>query len=143
MNIIKISKDFNEYPGLRNCSISDYSGEEFYHRILNPAFKRCFENNKQLIVDLDGTGGYASSFLDEAFGNLIYDFSLACVYNAIQIISLEEPHWKKMIEKETFPQWDERRLKNEAPKVTKNHDAWFRLVNGELINKVWEQPPVV
>ena len=26
-------KDFTEYPGLRHCSISDDSGEEYYHSI--------------------------------------------------------------------------------------------------------------
>ena len=32
-------KDFSEYPGLRHCSISDDSGEEYYHSILNKEFK--------------------------------------------------------------------------------------------------------
>ena len=34
-------KDFSEYPGLRHCSISDDSGEEFYHKILNKAERTC------------------------------------------------------------------------------------------------------
>ena len=31
--------DFTEYPGLRHCSISDDSGEEYYHKILNKEYK--------------------------------------------------------------------------------------------------------
>ena len=69
-------KDFSEYPGLRHCSISDDSGEEFYHEILNYKFKECFERDETLIVNIDYTAGYAPSFLDEAFGNLVFDFSL-------------------------------------------------------------------
>lgn len=38
-----------------------------------------------LLVDLDGTSGYPSSFLDEAFGELVYDFSLEEVKNAFAL----------------------------------------------------------
>lgn len=136
--IVKILTDFNEYPGLRNCSISDNSGELFYHRILNGAFKQAFEKREQLIVDLDDTGGYASSFLDEAFGNLVYDFTLDNVSRLVEIISFQEPHWKTMIENETYVQWEHRRKNGEVPKVTCDHDAWFRLVNNEIKESVWE-----
>ena len=38
--------------------------------------KKSFETKIKLQVVLDGTAGYAPSFLDEAFGNLVYDFGL-------------------------------------------------------------------
>ncbi|MDR2684960.1 MAG: STAS-like domain-containing protein, partial [Prevotellaceae bacterium] len=90
----------------------------------------------------DNTAGYASSFLDEAFGNLVYDFTSEIVKNNVEIISIQEPHWKDMIENQTYKQWEERRKKSESPKVTSNHKEWYRLENNNLVSKIWEQPAV-
>lgn len=136
-NTISILNDFSEYPGLRHCNISDDSGEEFYHTILNKKFKEVYERNEILTIILDGTGGYASSFLDEAFGNLVYDFTLNVVKNHIEIISEEEPHWKVMIEAETYTQWEDRRKNKNSPNITKNHNPWFRLVKDKVEHKKW------
>lgn len=140
MKTISIVKDFDEYPGLRNCTISEASGEEFYHKLLNKKFTQAFNKREPLEVVLDGTGGFASSFLDEAFGNLVYDFTLDVVKKFLVIVSNEEPHWKDMIENQTMPQWEERRKKKDPVKVTAEHEAWNRLSNNELISKVWELP---
>lgn len=129
--------DFDEFPGLRHCSISENSGEEYYHKVLNQAFKNAYEKNEKLIVDLDGTDAYASSFLDEAFGNLVYDFTLAHVMRLVEIISEDEPHWIVMIKEKTYPQWESRRISKEEPVVTELHEAWYRLVGTELIEKIW------
>lgn len=137
---ISILKNFSEYPGLRHCKISDKSGEEFYHSVLNGKFFEVFSNNEKLIVDLDNTGGYASSFLDEAFGNLIFDFTLDKVKNKIEIISIQEPHWKDMILNKTFKEWENRRLQKINPVVTLTHKPWYRLVENNLIKDVWESP---
>jgi len=126
-------KDFSEYPGLRHCSISDDSGEEYYHNILNNAFHEAFTNNEKLIVNLDSTAGYAPSFLDEAFGNLIFDFGLDTVSKSLEIISEQEPDLKQMIIDETFPQWETRRKKNDKPKKTESHKAWYSLKESKLI----------
>jgi len=134
---IKISEDFSEDPGLRHCSISDESGEEFYHKILNDAFYNALTSSEKLILNLDGGSGYAPSFLDEAIGNLIYDFTLQNVKNYLTIISLEEPEWIEYLEKETYLQWENRRLKNEQPKKTITHQPWYRFVDGDLIKKSW------
>lgn len=139
---ISIAKDYTEYPGLRHCSVSDFSGEDFYHKILNKLFKDALENKEQISIILDGTTGYASSFLDEAFGNLVYDFTLENVKKYVKIISKEEPHWKDMIEKQTYNQWEERRKCKDAPQVTLKHDAWYRINNNKIENFVWEQPAV-
>jgi hypothetical protein len=135
-------KDFSEYPGLRNCNISDKSGEEFYHTVLNQAFKEAYAKKEKLVINLDNTAGYASSFLDEALGNLVFDFSLKTVKEYLVIISQQEPHWKNMIENQTFLQWEKRRTDRENPKVTKLHQEWYRLVNNQLTLKIWEQPVV-
>jgi hypothetical protein len=137
MSKIEIHKDFSEYPGLRNCNISDFSGEEFYHNLLNKAFKESIDKKEKLIIDLDYTGGYASSFLDEAFGNLVYDFTINYVKNNIEIISTEEPHWIKMIEEKTFVEWEKRRKSKIKPKKTKTHEPWYRLTENGIEHKVW------
>ncbi|PBQ30547.1 hypothetical protein CNR22_01765 [Sphingobacteriaceae bacterium] len=143
MKIISILNNYSEYPGLRNCNISEHSGEEFYHVVLNKEFKDSFEKSETVQINLDGTGGYASSFLDEAFGNLVYDFSLENVKKYVEIISEEEPHWKEMIETQTFKEWERRRLEKESPKVTIKHAPWFRMIDKTIQEKVWELPAVV
>lgn len=122
--IIVIS-DYSKSPGPRYCSQGDDSGEDFYHKVLNDGFKNALETHSKLIVNLDGPDGYASSFLDEAFGNLIYDFGLDNVHNLVKIISEEEPEWIEMIETETYPQWEQRRKAKDSPKKTEDHDKWW------------------
>jgi len=142
MKAISVLEDFSEFPALRHCSISDKSGEEFYHKVLNKEFKDAYLKGEKLIVNLDNTAGYASSFLDEAFGNLVFDFTLTVVKRHIQIISDQEPHWKDMIENQTYLQWEERRKNNQRPKVTMTHEPWHRLIDNELKAGIWEQPSV-
>lgn len=136
MNKIRIV-DFTEYPGLRHCNISEASGEEYYHKILNKEFAKSLGEGSILQVDLDDTDGYASSFLDEAFGNLVYDFTLDVVKKHIQIVSNLEPHWKKMLEEKTFIEWEERRHKEDDPTITEDHAPWFKLVGGKLEKGNW------
>jgi hypothetical protein len=143
MKTLSISEKYSEFTGLRHCDISDNSGEDFYHKILNQEFKEAFISKEKLIVILDKVDGYASSFLDEAFGNLVYDFTLENVKKYVQIISSQEPHWKEMIENRTYIQWENRRKDAQAPKVTEKHNPWYRLINNELKLKIWEQPAVV
>jgi len=140
MKTISVFKDFSEFPALRHCNISDKSGEEFYHTVLNKEFKEALDKGEKLTVDLDKTAGYASSFLDEAFGNLVFDFTIDVVKKNIVIISNQETHWKDMIENQTYAQWEERRKSDQKPKVTRNHSAWFRLIDGKLKSEVWELP---
>ena len=105
---------------------NDDSGEDFYHKILNEKFKKAFDEKVELEVNLDGPDGYASSFLDEAFGNLVFDFGLKNVKSRVKIISNEEPEWIEMIEKETFNEWERRRTNNQPPKKTAEHEGWWR-----------------
>ena len=56
----------------------------------------------------------------------------------IEIISDQEPHWKEMITKKSYKEWEQRRINNERPVVTTEHQAWYRIVNGKLDKKVWE-----
>lgn len=128
---------YSEYPGPRYCNQGDCSGEDFYHKRLNPIFAEVISAKEKLIVDLDGTAGFASSFLDEAFGNLVYDFSEECVRNKLELISKQEPDWKEMIFKEVFSDWEERRINGRVPKKTERHDEWYRWENGVLNKRKW------
>lgn len=129
--------DYTEYPGPRYCIQGDHSGEDFYHTSLNQAFMNALSEKSVLTVDLDGTAGYASSFLDEAFGNLVYDFSLEIVASSILIISKQEPDWIEMIKTKVMKDWEVRRTSNDRPKKTQYHNEWYRFVDGSGIKKVW------
>lgn len=129
--------DYSQSPGPRYCSQGDDSGEDFYHKKLNALFAEAFKNKSVLVVTLDGADGYASSFLDEAFGNLVYDFGAEIVKKYLKIISNDEDIWGTMIFEETLPEWEKRRKNNEHARVTQTHDAWFRVVNGDLKKNIW------
>lgn len=134
---VKVLSDFSMSPGPRYCKQGPDSGELFYHKILNEKFAEAFQSNEFLSIDLDGTNGYMSSFLDEAIGNLVYDFGPDVVRKHLKIISNEEIIWKKLIEKNVIQEWTEHLEKREQPIKTKDHPAWYKLVNGELKKDVW------
>lgn len=134
--IIRV-KDFSLSPGPRYTNQGDDSGESYYHEILNIAFANALSQDTILVVDLDGPDGYASSFLDEAFGNLIYDFGIDAVNKFLEIKSDEEPEWCEMLKNDTYSQWEKRRKNNLPPKVTSEHKAWKRLINDKIEEKVW------
>lgn len=67
---INIAQDFSVALGGRWKRIGPKSGEEFYDDILLPAYEEAKCNNEKLIICLDGTKGYPSSFLDQSFGEL-------------------------------------------------------------------------
>lgn len=61
--------DFTEFPGPRYEKIGEFSGARFRDEVLIEAIKLHGPDN--IAVDLDGTAGYGSSFLEEAFGGLV------------------------------------------------------------------------
>lgn len=129
---ISVKDVFGQFTGLRHSNVSEKSGEEFYHKILNIEFKNCFESKGILTIDLDGVRGYSPSFIDEAFGNLVYDFGLDNVKRYLKIKSDDKPFWKQSIEKETFIFWEQRRLNNQQPFKTIEHDKWWRFLNNQF-----------
>ena len=64
---INVAKDFSEFPAGRFRTDGPYSGERFRDDVLAPALRRA----ERIVVALDGTMGYGSSFLEEAFGGLL------------------------------------------------------------------------
>lgn len=72
---INIAKDFSLYPGARYRTDGKYSGQEFYEDLLKPKFQEVWEDpQKTLLIDFDGTFGYASSFISEVFIRIVQDF---------------------------------------------------------------------
>lgn len=65
--VIHIAKDFSRYPGGRWRTDGEFSGQRFREELLAPALNA----HDRVILELDGTLGYGSSFLEEAFGGLI------------------------------------------------------------------------
>lgn len=88
--IINIAKDFSQTPGFRHRDDGPYSGEEFRQEKLEPLFKDKNFNGIVTII-LDGAIGYATSFLEEAFGGLARDYGINRVYNQLKFISEEDP----------------------------------------------------
>lgn len=136
--ILSVPKDYADVTGLRHCSISENSGEDFYHKILNAKFAEAYQNGEDLILDLDGSlDGYSPSFIDEAIGNLIYDFGPEVVDKRLHIKSEMDSQWLILYTKKTLPNWTDRFKNRDAPEKTEEHPAWYRLVRGKLVNKVW------
>ena len=70
MAFIKISTDFSDSPGARYVTDGDNSGQEFRETHLEPLFLTDPSSKEIITVDLDDTDGYATSFLEEAFGGI-------------------------------------------------------------------------
>jgi hypothetical protein len=71
--ILSVADDFTKYPGFRYKQLGKGSGEEFFTNHLTPAFT----DYVKVVIKLDGTSGYGSSFLEEAFGSLVRDLKLS------------------------------------------------------------------
>ena len=93
MPTIKIKRDFTTAPGPRYNSEGKNSGEQFRKEVLEPKVRQATESREALTVDLDGTSGYGTSFLEESFGGLIREsgFSLAQLKSALRFKSNDEP----------------------------------------------------
>ena len=94
---LKFTKDFSPYPGGRSRSTGDNSAEEFYEEVLRGKFLEAKESDKKLEIDLDGSAGYAGSFLDEAFGRLGHEFKFDECKNRLEFITTEEPYLEEDI----------------------------------------------
>lgn len=88
VKVINIAKDFSEEPIGRFPTDSDFNGQRFREEFLIPALSK-FD---KVIIQLDGTEGYGSSFLDEAFGGLVRVNKLSKeeVLNRLELISIED-----------------------------------------------------
>jgi hypothetical protein len=73
MKTVSVARNFTRFPSGRHKAKGSTSGEEFRQTFLEPALR----SGERIEVDLDGTLGYGSSFLEEAFGGLVRSLELA------------------------------------------------------------------
>lgn len=87
-------KDFSIVPGSRELDEGKkaHSGEEFRNVYLEPEFKKIIDKDSKIIVNLDGTIGYGTSWLEEVFGGLARKYGSEMVKNKLEFISEEEPY---------------------------------------------------
>ena len=67
MITIHIASEFSRHPAGRFIEDGPYSGEAFRQKFL----EKPLMDGETVLIDLDGTRGYGSSFLEEAFGGLV------------------------------------------------------------------------
>jgi hypothetical protein len=90
--VIRIARDFTTTPGPRHIEEGDFSGELFRKQILAPAYERATASKEELVVDLNGTEGYATSFLEESFGGLARTFGETNVTTTLRLLCDDDPY---------------------------------------------------
>ena len=85
---INIATDFSGTPGARYRSDGAFSGQEFREILLEPLFD--MPQIEKVTIILDGVEGYATSFLEEAFGGLARKYGKAKCKKVLTFISNED-----------------------------------------------------
>ncbi len=88
---LSIAKDFSETPGPRSREEGAFSGEEFLEDLLQPAFIEAQKSHESLVINLDGVVGYATSFLEAAFGGLARMHEPEDVLKTLELVCKDEP----------------------------------------------------
>lgn len=91
---INIRKDFSPTPGPRYINEGKFSGELFRQQVLFAKVSEAIEKGFPFEVNLDGTAGYGTSFLEESFGGLIriHGLSYEKIIDQMTLISIEEDY---------------------------------------------------
>lgn len=87
-----VARDFSDTPGPRRRDEGDHSGEQFLEECLLPKYQEARARQCKLWVDLDGTEGYATSFLEEAFGGLARRHTSAEVLETLEFKSVDQKY---------------------------------------------------
>ena len=99
MLTLSIARQFSETPGPRTRDEGDFSGMQFLEELLLPMFEEARSKKEILTVDLDGTEGYATSFLEASFGALARKYDPNEILKTIRFKSDDEPHLIEEIKK--------------------------------------------
>lgn len=94
---IVISRDFSKTLGGSYMHEGKFSGEEFLHTLLLPAYKSCLVSGELLVINLDGTFGYTPSFIRIAFGGLSKKYPYNDISSVVSIISEDDITLKNII----------------------------------------------
>lgn len=87
--LIDVASEFSRFPAGRFRTDGPYSGERFREELLVPALS----GSLSVTVTLDGTMGYGSSFLEEAFGGLVRvcGFQASDLRKKLKVVSSHDP----------------------------------------------------
>jgi hypothetical protein len=94
MKRINIAREYSEFPVGRFYSDGPDSGERFRDEFLEPALR----SGERVVVELSGTEGYGSSFLDEAFGGVVRKLGLTQAETNEKIILEAEPEDQSFVQ---------------------------------------------
>ncbi len=99
MKTLNIAKEFSTTPGARYESEGPFPGKEFREQHLAPRIQDAIKNSEQLEINLDGTAGLGTSFLEESFGGLIREDKIPyqTLLNTLKFVSLENPDYVEEI----------------------------------------------
>lgn len=86
-------KDFSTTPGVRSKDEGPFSGEEYRTKFLEPEIRKSLNSGEKIKIILDGTLGYATSFLEEVFGGIVRKFGYENVKRLIEIVSIQRPYY--------------------------------------------------
>jgi len=89
--VLKIATEFSDMPGPRYIAEGDYSGELFRRDFFEPLYLKCKKQGDTMLVDLDDTEGYATSFIEESFGGLKRIHPDDQILDIVSIKSNDEP----------------------------------------------------
>lgn len=89
--VLRIAADYTRYPGPREETQGAFSGERFLAEQLRPKFLEAERSGVKLVVDLDGTEGYSTAFLDGSFGELAREIGSKRVLATAEFICNDEP----------------------------------------------------
>lgn len=87
-----IVKESTTAPGGRTVSDGPHSAEWFYWDVLRPKLQLAQTTRQVVVVDLDGTAGYAASWLDELFTRAVREFGKTWVMQFMGVKTHDEPH---------------------------------------------------
>lgn len=87
MTKLDIARDFSRFPAGRYVTDGPFSGEKFRAMLVDALGSA----NGKLTVSFDGTMGYGSSFLEEAFGGLVRlcNFSAEALHSRLDLESAD------------------------------------------------------
>ena len=95
---INLAREFSVTPGPRYKFEGFDSAELFHEKIMSPMVNSLKEDDS-ITIDLDGTFGYGTSFLEEVFGGSVRRYGIEFAKNKLNYTSFEEPYLITDIEK--------------------------------------------
>lgn len=84
---INVAKQFSAYPFGRDYAQGRHNGLAFRQEHLAVALRQ----GGNVVVDLKGVAGMSGSFIQEAFGGLIGEFTLVDLQARLTIVSVDDP----------------------------------------------------